>query len=95
MDPHVLWQVLKWVLVALAAGFVGQFGRHLAKLILERRRQAKLEAERLQGPQTGAYDVERAKIELEEKRIKEQGKLEKKRTKTELKKAKKASDNRD
>ena len=89
MDLHILWQVVKWVLVVLVAGFIGQFGRHFAKLILERRRQAKLEAERLQGPQAIAYDGEKAKLELEKKRSKELAKLEKKRAKAEVKKAKK------
>jgi len=95
VDLHVLWQVLKWVLVVLAAGFIGQFGRHLAKLILERRRQARLEAERAQP--APAPDPELAKLELEEKKAGEQAKLEKKRAKAEVKRAKKAGEelNRD
>jgi len=88
MDWHIFWQAVKWVLVVLAAGFIGQFGRHLAKLILERRRQAKLEAE--QARMAAAPDPELVKIELEKKRTKEQAKLEKKRAKAELKKAKKS-----
>jgi len=83
VDLHVLWQVVKWVLVVLAAGFVGQFGRHLAKLVLERRR------ERREAASTAAPDPELARIELEKKRIKEQAKLEKKRAKAEVKRAKK------
>lgn len=101
VDLRVFWQVVKWVLVVLAAGFVGQFGRHLAKLILERRRhrqaQARLEAERLNGPPAGAQDATvatdeagKAKLELEKKRLKERAKLEKKRAKAEVKAAKKA-----
>lgn len=88
MNLHILWLVVKWVLIALAAGFIGQFGRHLAKLILERRHQVKLESEQPHLDQAGAY-------ELEKKRIKEQEKLEKKRAKAEVKRAKKAGDNRD
>jgi hypothetical protein len=89
VDLHVLWQVVKWVLVVLAAGFVGQFGRHLAKLILERRR-ARLEAE---GTQLASMpDPKVVEAELEKKRIKEQAKLEKKRAKAEVKRAKKQED---
>ena len=94
MDWHIFWQAVKWVLVVLAAGFVGQFGRHMAKLILERRRQrraqAELEAEAKRAPQATDPELEKAKLKLEEKRLKEQAKLEKKHAKAELKRAKKA-----
>lgn len=86
MDLHVFWQVIKWVLVVLAAGFIGQFGKHLAKLILERRR-ARLEADRTQLIPTP--DPELAELDLEKKRAKAQAKLEKKRAKAEVKRAKK------
>ena len=89
MDLHILWQVVKWVLVVLAAGFIGQFGRHLAKLILERRR-ARMEAEQSSASSASAPELIQAK--LEKKRLKEQAKLEKKRAKAEVKKAKKQSD---
>lgn len=77
MNLEPVWRVAKWGLVVLAAGFVGQFGRHLARLILERRRSRS----------------DRASIpELEGKRLKEQAKLEKKRAKAELKRVKKLED---
>ncbi|HIC96346.1 TPA: hypothetical protein EYP12_06960 [Candidatus Bipolaricaulota bacterium] len=93
MELDLFWQVIKWVLVVLAAGFVGQFGRHLAKLILERRRQARLEAEQAQI--TSVPNLKGVEAELEKKRLKKQAKLEKKRAKAEVKKAKKAGDNHD
>lgn len=92
MDLGILWQVLKWVLVVVAAGFVGQFGRHLAKLILERRRQARVEAGSPHASPGNSHEVEKAKLELEKKKAKDQEKLEKKRAKAEVKKAKKATD---
>jgi len=83
MDWHIFWQAVKWVLVVLAAGFIGQFGRHFAKLILERRRARGAEGARLATPDP---DIE---VKSEKKRLKAQAKLEKKRAKAELKRAKK------
>ncbi len=92
MDLEVFWTVLKWVLVVVAAGFVGQFGRHFAKLILERRRQARLEGAQFQGEQTGDRELEKARLELEREKAKDQAKVGKKRAKAEVKKAKKATE---
>ncbi len=89
MDVEVFWNALKWVLVVVAAGFVGQFGRHLAKMILERRRQARLDAEQVQSKRAGDGELERVKMELEAKKAKDQAKLEKKQAKAEVKRAKK------
>lgn len=67
---HPLWQVVKWVLVILAGGFIGQFGRHLARLILERRRnrrdQASISEKRVK--EQAKLEKKRAKDEV--KRIK-------------------------
>ena len=38
------WQTMKWVLIVLIAGFIGQFGKTLAKYIMERLRAGKGEA---------------------------------------------------
>lgn len=83
MDLELFWNVLKWVLVVVAAGFVGQFGRHLAKIILERRRQAESKAEQFQSNQSSDGELEKAK---------DQAKLGKKQAKAEVKKAKKATE---
>ena len=74
-----VWDVLKWVLAALAAGFIGHFGRILAERIVHRRTSPSV-------PSSSASPPE---VELEKKRIKEQAKLEKKRIKAEIKKQKK------
>jgi hypothetical protein len=42
-EAGVVWLVLKWILVVLAAGFIGQFGKSFAKYLMqkaqERRKQ--------------------------------------------------------
>jgi hypothetical protein len=38
-EAGVVWLVLKWILVVLAAGFVGQFGKALATYLMRRTRQ--------------------------------------------------------
>ena len=37
MNWQQVWGVLKWVLAALVAGFVGQFGKSLALFLMKRR----------------------------------------------------------
>jgi len=74
-----VWTVIKWVLLVLAAGFVGQFGKSLALRLIERRRRKKVTPE----------DMEEAS-ELEKKRLKGLSKLEKKRIKAQEKKEKKS-----
>jgi hypothetical protein len=41
MNWQEVWGVLKWVLAALIAGFVGQFGKSLALFLMKRRRNQK------------------------------------------------------
>jgi biopolymer transport protein ExbB/TolQ len=41
MNWQQVWGVLKWVLAALIAGFVGQFGKSLALFLIKRRRNRK------------------------------------------------------
>jgi hypothetical protein len=74
-----VWTVIKWVLLVLAAGFVGQFGKSLALRLIERRRRKKVTPEDMEGSS-----------ELEKKRLKELSKLEKKRIKAQEKKEKKS-----
>ncbi len=76
-------EILKWVGLVLAAGFIGYFGRYIAMLIIGKMREKEphpsstLEplVKTLPGPE----------IQLEETRLK----LEKKKAKAEAKKAKK------
>lgn len=100
MDLDAVWQVGKWVLLVLLAGFIGQFGRHFAKALLERRRrkasQAPEGSKQGAAPSKTAYDVLKegieAEAELKKKELKEMAKLEKKRAKAEVKREKKRED---
>ncbi len=78
MSWKSVWDVLKWVLAALAAGFIGHFGRILAERIIHHRATSATSA-------TGHSP----EADLEKKKIKEQAKLEKKKLKAEIKKKKK------
>ncbi len=75
-------EVLKWVGLVLAAGFVGYFGRYLAMIIIDKVQKKKASAINENAPGESA-DPE---IQLEETRAK----VEKKKAKAEAKKAKKA-----
>jgi len=79
-----VWSVLKWVLLVLAAGFIGQFGKFLATRIIERRRD------------TGSQQVEPmhpsdAQTAIETSQFDALAKIEKKRAKSDIKRAKKSS----
>ena len=84
---NVALEVLKWVGLAFAAGFVGYFGRYLSILIIERARKKRTEqvprAESVEAS-TGETPVSQAdQVEIERLKV------EKKRLKLEKKKAKK------
>jgi hypothetical protein len=53
-ESGVIWLALKWVLVVLAAGFIGQFGKSFAKHLMqkaqERRKQDAMPAQKPQAP---------------------------------------------
>jgi hypothetical protein len=40
-EAGVVWLVLKWALVVLAAGFIGQFGKAFATYLIRRAREGK------------------------------------------------------
>mgnify|MGYP001031638228 CR=1 FL=1 len=91
MNWESVWNVLKWVLAALAAGFVGQFGRSLALHLMRRRRARRADAS--DGSTSG--DQSAANAELEKKRLEAQEKIAKKRAKAEVKRAKKPASSED
>jgi len=84
MSWNAVWSVLKWVLAALAAGFIGQFGRILAMRIIHRR-----QALAAQGDQPPATDPP-ARTPETPAELRTLEKIEKKRAKAEVKKAKKS-----
>ena len=76
-------EILKWVGLVLAAGFIGYFGRYIAMLIIGKTRQKELHP-----PSTPEPPVKTSpgpEIQLEETRLR----LEKKKAKAEAKRAKK------
>ena len=85
MDKSAVWNVLKWVLAALAAGFIGQFGRSLALRIIERKRDRKFKRD---GKSTEASSTI---PEQKDRDLKTLQKIEKKRAKRKLKETKKRS----
>ena len=80
-----VWNVLKWVLVVLAAGFIGQFGKSFALRLIERRRRKRTDSSSASSPHPLA-----AQTEIEKSRLEARAKIEKKRAKAEAKRAKKA-----
>ena len=94
-------KILKWVLIVLLAGFIGQFGKSLAKHLMEKARLKKeklsfLEAE-IQEPEVKASPEKSIKEDLSTKmdedpgleQVKEDAKMEKKTLKTLAKQKKK------
>jgi hypothetical protein len=81
MNVALVWDVVKWILVVLAAGFIGQFGRVLALRLIERRR----------AKETHSQDRSTLPTEvlLEKERLRATEKIEKKEAKAEVKKKKK------
>lgn len=77
-----VWNVLKWVLAALVAGFIGQFGRSYALRLIERRRKTSVQAEAI----SEGFPTD---VQLERDRLETQAKIEKKRAKAEVKRLKK------
>jgi hypothetical protein len=75
--------VLKWIGIALAAGFVGYFGRYLAMLIIARIHKRKSNLDTTPEPNSEVSTSQSASFE--ELKLK----LEKKKAKVEAKKAKK------
>ena len=81
-SDNLALEILKWVGIVFAAGFVGYFGRYLAMLIIDRTRQRRAQqiaAEPVKEIPASKY------TRLEESRLK----LEKKKAKAEAKRAKK------
>ena len=82
MDINPL-DILKWVGIVFAAGFIGYFGRYLGMLMIDRLRKRKSQQIPVSEPLRETATVQDRR--LEESLVK----LEKKRAKAEAKKAKK------
>jgi len=89
-SDNLALEILKWVGIVFAAGFIGYFGRYLSMLLIERLRRKKLQAtpstEAAQEPPAAPEPTpETARLELE----KQKAKTAKKKAKAGAKKAKK------
>ena len=93
MNAETVWNVAKWVLLVLAAGFIGQFGKSLAQRIIEHRKRKRLQQE-LEASRAGEPSQAQLDAETEQDRIKAEAKIEKKRSKARLKQAKKDADSK-
>ena len=76
MDIQPL-EILKWIGIVLAAGFIGYFGRYLAMLIIERMHKRKPQPTE-EIPTGQGNRVEESKLKLEKKRAKLEAKKAKK-----------------
>jgi len=79
-------EVLKWIGIVLAAGFIGYFGRYLAMALIER-------ARRKGGSKAAAAEPAEKKDFVQDTREEGNLKAEKKRAKSEVKLAKKKGKN--
>ena len=77
MDIQPL-EILKWIGIVLAAGFVGYFGRYLAMMILRQAGRKEPEAGKSDG---GDIRIEEARLKLEKKKAKQAAKQAKKESK--------------
>ena len=92
-DTFSLMDVLTWVAVVFAAGFIGYFGRYLGKLIIEKIHKGKAEeAPMTQSTESRAdeedYKLEKTRLKLEKKKRKKEESNRRIRRKPKLKKVK-------
>jgi len=82
-----VWDVLKWVLLVLVAGFIGQFGKSFALRLIERRRRKAAGSD----PNVSPTPAD-PRVEIEKARLEARAKIEKKRAKAEVKRSKKSDE---
>ena len=89
MNWQQVWGVLKWVLAALIAGFVGQFGKSLALFFMKRRRNRK-GSETASTPVGASRKAQPSAPDAKDALGSNQAKIEKKMAKAEVKRLKKS-----
>ena len=89
MNWQEVWGILKWVLAALVAGFIGQFGKSLALFLLKRPR-IKKEQKVNPVPTSPTSGAASSDAGAEQAYLKAQAKMEKKRVKAKVKRLKKS-----
>jgi len=89
MNWQEVWGILRWVLAAVIAGFIGQFGKSLALFLMQRRRSKKApKADPV--PTNPASETAPSDVDAEQTYLKGQAKIEKKQAKAEVKRLKKS-----
>jgi len=78
-----LTDILKWVALAFAAGFIGYFGRYLSMLVIERVRRRKTGSAASSAPEKVSAParqdaIETSRIKAEKKKAKAEAKIAKK-----------------
>ena len=74
-------EVLKWTGIALAAGFVGYFGRIPAKILIDKIRRGGKHVSggtTIAGPDGGQNGLEKSRLKIEKKQAKQAAKIAKK-----------------
>ena len=92
-SDNLALEILKWVGIVLAAGFVGYFGRYLSMLLIERLRRKRARSASateavIEAPPVQETTSEATRLELE----KQKAKIAKKKAKAGAKKAKKGGE---
>lgn len=85
-------QIIKWVIIVIAAGFLGQFGKSFAKYLIERARKKKARAASEKLEASVSLSTEPAPKEAKAETTEAQGKVEKKAMKALVKLRKKEKD---
>lgn len=89
MNWEEVWGVLKWVLAALVAGFIGQFGKSLALFLMKRRRSRRAQHDTSSADQS-APNALSSHAALTKSQSDAQAKIEKKKAKAKVKRLKKS-----
>ena len=75
-------EILKWVGIVLAAGFIGYFGRYVAMMIIERVHKKKSQETSVTAPpvtpETVQLEAEKQRAKIEKKKVKAEAKRLKK-----------------
>ena len=78
MEPELIVEISKWVLIVFVAGFIGYFGKYLSKIIIAKfsKKQKKEASQKIvrqyESPEKYKYqaEIEKQKAKIEKKKLK-------------------------
>jgi hypothetical protein len=74
MAQERIFEIIKWVLIVFIAGFIGYFGKHLGKLIINifRRKEPNVKTiiHKHESPDKYKAKIEKKRLKLEKKKLK-------------------------